>query len=411
MRGAQSRFRAKEGLSLFLLCVAGGVHAQSLAPRSLFIDDRGTELFDTEAGEGGIRAGGFDVRMAAGVSFGYDTNVYATPDAEDNEALTTGEALVRAVNHSPTRDITALGFVRARRYEDARDQDATEFGALGRYDGWLGPQDRLTTSFTAERNVESRTDVETPTDLAVSLYDDLRASFAHAHIFNRFTVDSRLDARRVQFDSASQELRDRNQYRGELRGAYQFRAGTAWTISGYYNRDDFDDPGTISLSADTVGGLLGLRFDVTDLVQLEIGAGYFERRYDGSAEPLDGVSFRASLDWHPTQLMTVRAQALRSDSPTRIPGAFAKVRNEARFTVEHEYSRTLLFTVGARYIQDDFETIDREDTAWLAELGANWSFGRHSVIRFSYDYATRDHASMARSFERHVATLAYIGRL
>ena len=94
MKGGQSRFRRKEGLSLFLLCVAGGVHAQSLAPRSLFIDDRGTELFDTEAGEGGIRAGGFDVRMAAGLSFGYDTNVYATPDAEDNEALTTGEAHV-----------------------------------------------------------------------------------------------------------------------------------------------------------------------------------------------------------------------------------------------------------------------------------------------------------------------------
>lgn len=399
--------------SVFALALlfCGSAVAQSLAPRTMFVDDEGAELFDTEAGEGGIRAGSFDVRMAAGLSFGYDSNVYATPGNEVDASLATAEALLRAVNHSPTRDITALGFVRARRFENARDQDATAFGALGRYDGWLGPQDRLTTSFSAERNVESRADIETPTDLAVSLYDDMRASFAHAHIFNRFTFDSRLDARRVQYDDASQEFRDRNQYRGELRGAYQFRAGTAWVLSGYYNRDDFDDPGALSLSADTVGGLLGLRFDLSELLQLEVGGGYFERRYDDGLATLDGVSFRAALDWKPTGLTTIRAQALRSDAPTRIEGAAAKVRNEARFELAHEYSRTFLITAGARYVQDDFDTIDRRDRAWLANLGCDWSFGRHSVLRFSYDYAARDRATPDRSFERHVATLAYIGRL
>ena len=394
-----------------LITFASAAGAQSLAPRSLFIDDRGTQLFDTEAGEGGIRAGSFDVRAAAGIAFGYDTNVYATPGSELEQALATGEALVRATNHSATRDITALGFVRARRFEDARDQDATEFGALGSYDGWVGPQDRLTTSFSAERNFESRTEIETPTELAVSLFDDLRASFAHAHVFNRFSVDSRLDARRAQYDAVSQEFRDRNQYRGELRGAYQLRAGTSWVVSAYYNRDDFDDPGVLALSADTLGGLMGMRFEVNDLLDFELGAGYFERRYDVDAEPLTGVSLRAALDWQPTRLTTVRAQALRSDAPTRIDGAFAKIRNEARLTLEHEYSRTLLFTAGARYIEDDFDTINRTDRAWLAELGMNWSFGRHSVLRFTYDYAARDHATPERSFERHVASLAYIGRL
>jgi hypothetical protein len=394
-----------------LFVFAGTAGAQSLAPRSLFIDDRGAQLFDTEAGEGGIRAGGFEVRAAAGIAFGYDTNVYATPGGEREEALATGEALLRAVNHSATRDITALGFVRARRFEDARDQDATEFGVLGDYDGWVGPQDRLTTAFSAERNIESRTDIETPTELAVSLFDDLRASFAHAHVFNRFSVDSRLDARRVQYENSSQEFRDRNQYRGELRGAYQLRAGTSWVVSGYYNRDDFDDPGVLALSADTLGGLTGMRFEVNDLLDLELGAGYFERRYDADTEPLTGVSFRAALDWEPTRLITVRAQALRSDAPTRIEGAAAKIRNEVRLALEHQYSRTLLFNAGARYIEDDFDTLARTDRAWLAEFGAAWSFGRHSVVRFTYDYAARDHATPERSFERHVASLAYIGRL
>jgi len=385
--------------------------AQSLAPRALFVDDRGTELFDTEGAEGGIRAGSFDVRAAAGVSFGMDSNVYAVPEAADEDRVATAEALVRAVNESPTRDILGMAFVRARRFDVARDQDATEFGALGRYDGWLGSQDRIIAGFGVEHGIESRNDIETPTTIALSPYDNGRGSFSYTHLFNRFALETRLDARRLQYDSSTQEYRDRSQYRGELRGAYQLRSDLSWVLTGYFNRDEYDDPTPTTLSAETTGALLGLHFDVNELLELEIGAGYFDRQYDDLDDPLDGVSFRGSLLWHPTRLTTVRAQVLRTDAPTHIEGAFGKVRNDALLRVTHEYSRNLVLHAGARFIADDFETIDRVDTSWLAELGATFAFGRHSVLRFSYDYGTRDHDDSGRSFDRHIASLAYIMRL
>lgn len=394
-----------------LWLLAATAHAQSLAPRALFIDDRGAQLFDTEGAEGGMRAGSFDVRAAAGLSFGMDSNVYAVPGSPDADRVATGEALVRAESESATRDLLGMAFVRARRYEDARDQDATEFGALARYDGWIDPQNRLITGFSAEHGIESRNDIETPTTLALSPYDDLRAAITHTHLFNRFALESRLDARRLQYDSASQEYRDRSQYRAELRGAYQLRSNLSWVVTGYFNRDDFDDPSEFMLPADTAGGLLGLHFDVSELVELELGAGYFERSYDDLTEPLDGISFRGSLLWHPTRLTTVRAQVLRSDAPTHIEGAYAKVRNDAILRVTHEYSRNLTLHGGLRFIADDFDTIDRVDESWLAELGATWAFGRHSVLRFSYDYGTRDHDDTQRSFDRHIASVAYIMRL
>ena len=393
------------------LLFATAAQAQSLAPRALFMDDRGAELFDTEGAEGGLRAGSFDVRAAAGVSFGVDSNVYAVPDAGDADNVATGEALVRAVNESPTRDILGMAFVRARRFEEARDQDATEFGALARYDGWIDPQNRLIAGFTAEHGIESRNDVETPTTVALSPYDDLRLGLTHTHVFNRFALDTRLDARRLQYDAGSQEYRDRSQYRAELRGAYQLRSNLSWVVTGYFNRDDFDDPTEFTLPADTVGGLVGLHFDVSELVELELGAGYFERSYDGLADPLDGISFRGSMLWHPTRLTTVRAQVLRTDAPTHIEGAYAKVRNDAVLQLTHEYSRNLVLHAGMRFIADDFEVIDRLDTSWLAELGATFAFGRHSVLRFSYDYGTRDHDDAQRSFDRHIASLSYIMRL
>jgi hypothetical protein len=393
------------------LLLVATAEAQSLAPRALFIDDRGAELFDTDGAEGGIRAGAYEVRAAAGLSFGIDSNVYALSDAGDAEGVTTGEAMLRANNHSSTRDILALASVRAQRYENARDQDATEYGALARYDGWLNPQNRLIAGFSAERDIESRNDIETPTTVALSPYDDLRAAITHAHLFNRFSLETRLDARRLQYDAPGQEFRDRSQYRGELRGSYQLRSNLSWVVTGYFNRDEFDDPSIVAMSADTSGGLVGLSFDVNELLELELGAGYFERRYDDTAEPLDGVALRGALLWHPTRLTTVRAQALRTDAPTRIEGAFAKVRNDVSLQLTHEYSRNLLLHAGARFIADDFAAVDRVDTAWLAELGTTWSFGRHSVLRFVYDYGTRDLETPGRSFERHLVNLAYIARL
>jgi hypothetical protein len=389
----------------------GSVRAQSLAPRALFVDDLGAELFDTDGAEGGIRAGSFEVRAAAGLSYGLDSNVYAQPDDSEAEGVATGEALVRAVNHSSTRDVLGLAFVRAQRYENARDQDSTEYGALARYDGWLGPQNRLITGFSAEHNIESRNDVETPTTVALSPYDDVRGAISHTHLFNRFSLEGRVNARRLQYDAPGQEIRDRSQYRGEVRGAYALRSDLSWVATGYFNRDEFDDPTPSSMSADTTGGLLGLRLEANELLELEFGAGYFERSYDDLDDPLTGIALRGTLVWHPTRLTTFRAQALRTDAPTRIEGAFAKVRNDASLQVTHEYSRNLLLHAGARFIADDFETIDRVDTTWLAELGVTWAFGRHSVLRFVYDYGTRDHETPGRNFERHIANLAYIARL
>jgi hypothetical protein len=312
-----------------------------------------------------------------------------------------------------------LGYVRARRFEDARDQDATEYGAVGRYDAWLNPQNRLTAGLTAERNIESRGDIETPTDVAISPFNDLRAGLTHLHVFNRFALESSADGRRVAYDADGQSFRDRWQYRGELRGIYQLRADFSWVASAYYNRDEFDDPSPLSLSAETTGGLLGVRFDVPELLEMEVGAGYFERRYlssvpaspDDDLNSLDGVALRGALRWFPTRLTTVRAQLLRSDSPTRLSASGAKVRNDASLGFTHEYSRNLLLHAGARYIADDFEDLDRLDEAWLAELGLTWGFGRHSVLRFQYDFATRDHATLGRNFDRHVVNLAYIARL
>ena len=52
----------------------------------------------------------------------------------------------------------------------------------------------------------------------------------------------------------------------------------------------------------------------------------------------------------------------------------------------------------------------RKEIDVLAELGASWQLGRHSVLRFTYDYGSRD-TETARGFLRHIVNVSFIGRL
>jgi hypothetical protein len=217
-----------------------------------------------------------------------------------------------------------------------------------------------------------------------------------------------LDAQRLQYDEDSQQYRDHSLYTGELRAAYGFRSDLSWFLSAYFKRDEFDDSSRWVASADTTGTMLGVLV-ANDIVDLELGAGYFVRRFDDGSDRVDGLALRGSMSWRPTRLTTVRAEISRSDEPAQIPGAFGKIRNEALLRVDHDYSRTLSLFAGARLVIDEFESADN-DTLHLAELGASWQLGRRSTLTFTYDYGSRDTQS-PRGFLRHLASLSFIGRL
>jgi len=396
-----------------MLLVGGGgiAEAQSLATPSPLDPAHGAELFDSDEGRNGFRAGSFDLRAAAGLALAYDSNVYATRTNVTAKPLAVGELLLLAENRSSRREFDARGYVRSRRFSEVDDQDTDEFGAAMRFAAWPGSQGALSASLAAEQRFESRVDMETPTNIPVSVYDSFRGDLAYAHLFNRVRIETEGQARRYQYGDATQQYRDRSVYRAQLEGAVQARADLAWTFTAYYNRDAYDDPGPNTDSADTVGALAGVRIDLREMLELELGAGYFERHFDSGAEPLDGIALRGSLSWHPTRLTQVRGELRRSDEPTQIPGALAKIRTEGSIQVAHEYSRSLQLFVGARAVFDDFVEDSRVDRLYLAELGANLQLGRHSVLRFAYYYGSRDNAAPDRNFSRHLASLSFIGRL
>ena len=357
----------------------------------------------------GVRAGPLTFRGAGGLAVGYDSNVYATDDARES-ALSRAQLALRLDRDSSASRFAALLFGEARRYEDAQDQDASEFGLATRYTALATSHDETELWLSGQRRVERRTEIETPIALARSRYDELRAGARHEHTFNRLSLGARVEAQRLEYAADSQSFRDRDSVRGELRTAYAMSSELKGFLSLGFNRDEFDASSTL-VSADTAQALVGVRVELNELLDLEVGAGAFERRFDGIRGPLDGVLVRGALEWQPTRLSRVRAELTRSDEPTAVPGALGKIRNELAFEIAHDFSRSVALFAGARSVLDEFDTGVSDATLWSAEAGASWSLGRRSTLRFSYGYGSRSADSLDRDFVRHVASISFVGRL
>ena len=364
----------------------------------------------TPEDESALRLGPLDLRGAAAISFGYDSNVNAVSDPDDAQALATGQLLVRADSHAARHEFNAIAFAAGRRYETDSDLDSTEFGAAARFTRMISARDTFEVSLDAQRRFERHTEIETPTDIPVSLYDDVRFDIFESHAFNRLSITLSGDGRRLQYQADSQDFRDRTMYGAQLRAAYELSGNLSWFATAYYNRDEFDTSTPLNESADTTGALSGVRLDLRDVLEFELGVGQFQRRFDHDGT-LSGLALRGALEWRPTRLTQLRAELTRSDEPTQVPGAFGKIHNEALLRLSHDYSREVSLFAAARIVLDEFDTLDRNDTLYLAEVGANWSFGRHSALRFTYDYGSRSTETFDRGFVRNVASLSYVGRM
>lgn len=394
--------------AMLLLGIAPAM-AQSLTVRETFRDETGQALFDVEGAEGGLRAGNFDVRAAAGVALGFDDNVYATDAAIRSDTMTTGALLLRATDERPTQFVQALAHVDARRYAHESSQDADQYGVSTDFERGYGGHDQLGLRIDAARRVESRTDIEAP--LVLSPYTDLRGALEYGHTFNRLSAELQVAGARLQYQAPGQAYRDRWQYRAELAPAFTLNARLRALAVLYFNRDDFDTSGTLDASAETRGALLGAHYDSRGVFTLDAAAGYFQRRADDGADDLDGLAARATFTWQPTQLTQFEAGLLRTDAPTRLPGALAKVRSDAHLSLSHAWSRSLSLLVGVRYQQDEFDSLDRTDRAWIADTGCLWSLTRRTLIDLRYQFSLRDTQDALRDFDRQIARLSWVWRL
>ena len=386
------------------------VQAQAIGEGSPLDAGLATPAADV-AEQAGYRIGAFRVLPRAGVSIAYDSNVFASPSPErKDESLSIVAAQLHVANEPGNVDVAGDAFLTARRFTEEHDQDTTQYGAAISLEAGQNTANEVAGRILAQRRFESRTDVETPNIPAVSLYDEWQSELSYARTFNRFALRPDVSVRRVDYQQASQRFRDLLTWKGELRGAYDLRNGLSLIGIGYYSEDDYRFASPLVASAHTEGALVGAGLSLPDIADVELTGGYFRRNFVGQPGAISGISMRGKVTLQPTRLTTVSVDIGRDDAPTRVPGAFGKIRTSGSLAVRHAWSRAVQIDLGGRYIEDDFDVIRRTDRTFLAQAGVTLELTRQYVVAAEYDYAARGSPVLAESFVRHVVSVSLLGR-
>jgi hypothetical protein len=370
------------------------------------------DRYDFDDDRTGIRAGPFEVLPSATAAVAYDSNVLASPAPRRQSAVSIDQALLHLTNEpGGIWDLDSEGFVRARRFTDASDQNTTEYGGSVAIDGAVSARDELTASVLAQRRFEARTDIETPNIRQISLYNELQGNLKAAHTYNRLQMQYTVLARQLNYADASQRYRDRSFYEGLVSAAYELPGGSSLIATAYYSRDEYRFVTPLVAGGATAGARVGAHTSIPEIAEFELSAGYFRREFSQHLGEISGLTVVGSAVWYLTRLTTVRADLSREDQPTRIPGAYGKVRTDGLLELGHAYSRDLNIYVRGRVIVDDFETIRRTDTTYLGEIGAFYELSRQLVLGIEYDYSDRSSAVTTGRFLQHLVSVSLIGRL
>jgi hypothetical protein len=360
----------------------------------------------------GVQAGPFELVPTAAETAAYDTNVLAAPSQRRESALSITQALLQVTNEpGGLWDFDGQAYARARRFTQTSDQNTTEYGGSTSIEGEASPHDDVSASFLAQHRFEARTDVETPTIEEVSPYDQLQGNVSYAHTYDRLQVRYVAGAQSLDYQDASQKYRDRSDYQGSVNASYGLPSGLALLGSAYYVDDVYRFESPSVTGGRTFGARAGAQGSITEVVDFELSAGYFRRTMDHDLGELSGLTVLGSLIYYPTQLTTIRADVSRSDYPTRIPGAYSKVRTDSLLEIGHAYSRSLNLYARARVVIDDFSTIGRTDKTYLGEVGGFYEISRSLVLGVEYDYSERASLATSSSFLQNLVSISLIAKL
>ena len=396
--------------ALIAWALAGTAVAQVLTDRSPLDPAPGQATLEFPDETPTITAGTVTVRPTAGLSAAYDTNVLAQHAPRFERGLSIAEAQLKAEDDMNEMTLDSQIFARARRFFDAHDLDTTEYGGELGIQAPVGSRDEVTARVLAEQRFEPHTEIETPSFLPVSLYNDWRAETTYLHVFNRLSVRTDLSAQGFDYADPTQHFRDYTSFREELRAEYELTDGAFLVATPYHGRDDFSHFSPLVASANTTGALAGIHLSVPELFDYELTAGYFRRSYRALGST-SGLSLRGTLLWQPTRLTTLRGELSRDDEPTRIPGAFGKARTDISLELDHSYSEAVNLYARTEWIRDDFEFIDRTDRTTLAEIGMALLIGRPWLLKVAYGFGTRSSPAATDSYSRHLVSVSLIGRL
>lgn len=361
-----------------------------IEPSIPFSYDKGRNVSVTEKPRAeydaiGMALGSFELFPKIELGTGYNSNIYLTPDDEQDSALGVVAPSARLSSNWSRHSLVVGGGGRFVRYfgNSRRNEDNWNVRAAGRVD--MGSAYSVTLEGQASREQEEPfgavTDADVPSLSSFRRnYVSARGQYSEGRTRIIVTADlTTLRFNPIDLGSGAfldQRDRDRDVKRITAQGEYALSPSVSAYVQGNYNRADYKQPVSTTLvyrDADGWRALAGLNIDFSGFLRGSFGVGYSRRNYDAAQfGNVGGFSAEGKLEYFPTELTTVTLGLRRVIEDASVGAVAAFFDNRASLRVDHELLYNLLLNVRTDITIQDFIDSSQKTRSWRLGGGAKY---------------------------------------
>lgn len=365
-----------------------------------------------------IQLGLFDLLPTLSATEEFNDNIFLSDNYKKSDLISRiAPALTLQSNwHRARLRLMALGDAGFYAQSDEDDYLDGELGASAGFD--IGPAFAIDGDIRIAKGHEDRggNDIPTGADEPVT-YNEQNTEIAVRYFAGDVHYRTALAVRKLDFDdtpltngdSGNNDDRDRSEVRLIMRSSYQLGLGReAYGETTFNQREYTNTPDDQGIFRNSSGFRLlgGMTFNLTDLIEADIGAGWMSQIYEDSRlQNNDGFSLRAATTWNITRLTALDFRARREIGETTVTNASGIISESVDAGIEHELRRWLSFRLNCGYQRDHFEGADRTDTTTRFGAGVRYELNRFTDLDTSWRFDQRRSNETGHDYRRNRALL------
>ena len=366
------------------------------------------ELFDPDSGQGVRVSPGFVLYPQAAVDLTYDSNIYNF-DADEIEDFVVSLRPAFALRSDFSRHAVSLeGAAEIRRYFDISDENSEQYRVISRALLELGYGIDVAANAGYNRGIERR---GTAGDLFFSdepiSFHEKTAGIEVARTGYRLEIALGASVLKRDYSDTVRgglpidlSSRDVTVSAAKFRADYGLNARTK--IFGELGGNEIDYQAASIPSRDSGGfaALIGVRHELTALVDLEAGIGYIHQEFeDPSIKAVGEVNYRLAASWTPSPQWKLNASASRSVDPSRSQEAPAIITTQFQIGALRAIGDRFLVGAEAGYLEEDYKATPRKDKRAFVSGSTTYRLADRIGVFVSVGYRDQDGGVAGRSYK------------
>lgn len=200
--------------------------------------------------------------------------------------------------------------------------------------------------------------------------------------------------------------RDVSVHRARIRGSAPSSDHTRIFLELSGNRVRYERKDPVSRDSEGFAALVGMHLLLSDLIELEVGAGYIHQDFENPAvENVSDVNYHMRIDWTPKPDIQVTALAQRSVEPSPRTDVPALVATEFRLEATKVFGVRLLATAEVGAVREEYRGSARSDLRFHAGLRAHYRLTDNIGVIGRLGWRQQDGGDFGRDYSGVSATL------